>query len=767
MFEREVIAPSKQVQTVVVLDADALLANLGDPRSSIERAAIMLFSRSLTRSYGAAYSQRSAVDPSPTPACGDRFVVPANRKWRRVWGIVLVMLLFWTGTVLPFKLAFVDFHIPESLDVPAWFAWLERLVDFLFLIDLLVTFFFSYTDLDGNEVMSFKLVVWNYLTGYFIINLIACIPDPLVTEIVKIVTANSDQDRQEGTHELARIGRLNRMSRLPRLVRLVRLVKLITLITKSKFWQSIEGLRGLRIANFVAISVWCTHLMACGMYMTASLHDSAEQTWVYRRVDGEGMSLIEKGAGEQWSHAMYFTLTIFTTVGFGDMSGFTVGEMCYIMVVMVIGLVLNGIIVSEIINVITSLGDDVVQLANRRQLVKAFVRHTYLDDEMADLLQDWVDTTKYSYTSRKDTPEVVELLTRIPHDISETLPLKVYGGELSMNLFLTVCLKQEGRLPSRLSLMIAIYAEESYYSAGELIYQIFDHPVNIFLVIGGTFAAIARPTHSGGISESPLDEHHGTRSVSQRVRCNRLPWIEQVATDVSPYSLVSMRGYFGDVELLLCGPRRCTMRCESPQACTLLLNKGQLRSLADEFPNLASAWTSHARRREWKRVRLLAEHSTCRDYRSLAAHRMQVNLRRILHEARLGQRRSKQHPLLHVGQLRRALQSLPPLAREVFGEPEAGTVDLTAASGAMAKQQRDLQNLRDEVSDLRSTVQSIRELAKESHKAITESLRPTCSATHEPLLRKAYTGGEQGYGEMAMEPGYGVHGALGAAGACC
>lgn len=44
----------------------------------------------------------------------------------------------------------------------------------------------------------------------------------------------------------------------------------------------------------------------------------------------------------QWLHSFYFVLTVFTTVGFGDMSAFTEAEIGYVCFTMLLGAIVNS-----------------------------------------------------------------------------------------------------------------------------------------------------------------------------------------------------------------------------------------------------------------------------------------------------------------------------------------------------------------------------------------------------------------------------------------
>ena len=70
-----------------------------------------------------------------------------------------------------------------------------------------------------------------------------------------------------------------------------------------------------------------------------------------RRVVGPDETLLDRPGPEQWIHACYFILTVFTIVGFGDMSALTTLELCYVSIVMLVGTIVHSILVSEMINI--------------------------------------------------------------------------------------------------------------------------------------------------------------------------------------------------------------------------------------------------------------------------------------------------------------------------------------------------------------------------------------------------------------------------------
>lgn len=118
--------------------------------------------------------------------------------------------------------------------------------------------------------------------------------------------------------------------------------------------------------------MWIVHILACGWYLCAALHEVPADTWVMRRVlDAEGATVVDREPFDQWLNAMYFVLTVFTTVGFGDMFAVTNGEIVYVCITMGVGAVVHSIIISEVINVVTSSDQMNVFVMKQRELIEA------------------------------------------------------------------------------------------------------------------------------------------------------------------------------------------------------------------------------------------------------------------------------------------------------------------------------------------------------------------------------------------------------------
>lgn len=179
--------------------------------------------------------------------------------------------------VVPVRLAFQD-------DDPIGWVVAYTAVDFSFLIDIIITFFTSYTDGDNVEVTQHKRIMKNYIKFWFWIDLLSIIPFDYLF--------NGDSASALNINALFRFAKF---SKIYKIVRLTRLAKVFKLLKKNKalisrFSEKLKlnsGLERLFIFSF-AFAIFI-HVMGCMYVMLADIEkEIVELTWIdQEELDGD------------------------------------------------------------------------------------------------------------------------------------------------------------------------------------------------------------------------------------------------------------------------------------------------------------------------------------------------------------------------------------------------------------------------------------------------------------------------------------------------
>lgn len=110
---------------------------------------------------------KSIKSERPPPS---RCLIKEVNPMKTVWDMFVMGWVFYAAIVVPFRLAFVE---DES---KGWKA-VGYIMDAIFLLDLVMTFFVSYYDEDKNiQVTAYKAIAMNYLKTWFIIDLVSILP---------------------------------------------------------------------------------------------------------------------------------------------------------------------------------------------------------------------------------------------------------------------------------------------------------------------------------------------------------------------------------------------------------------------------------------------------------------------------------------------------------------------------------------------------------------------------------------------------------------
>lgn len=203
-----------------------------------------------------------------------------------IWQLVIVVLLLYFATYIPFELGFLDIE-----DTPIKNA-INYLIDFLFLVDIIVNFFTAF-ELAVTKKMetNLKAIAVNYMSGWFLIDLAATFPFQLV------LTSDSSEGDVSGGGENANLNKLARLARLPRLYKLVKLMRFFKLIKAMKFNKKLQRFltkyrheqAKIRLIQLFGFGVYLMHLFSCFWNLTAKLYldssdiEDRQSTWLYRR----------------------------------------------------------------------------------------------------------------------------------------------------------------------------------------------------------------------------------------------------------------------------------------------------------------------------------------------------------------------------------------------------------------------------------------------------------------------------------------------------
>lgn len=97
------------------------------------------------------------------------FIILPDDPPKKVWDFITTMILFVVFFLTPYRIAFTDNN-------EIWWIVIDSLIDFMFLLDIFVTFFSAYYNNEYILIDKWSKIFWNYIFGWFAIDVISIIP---------------------------------------------------------------------------------------------------------------------------------------------------------------------------------------------------------------------------------------------------------------------------------------------------------------------------------------------------------------------------------------------------------------------------------------------------------------------------------------------------------------------------------------------------------------------------------------------------------------
>lgn len=372
-----------------------------------------------------------------------KWIINPNGKFKVYWDHMQLVLILYTSIIFPTKLSYFDMGIYLIWDI------IDYIIDFLFLIDLVINFFQPYYD-KGNLVTDHCKIAMRYLKFWFWVDSLSIFPFELAFK----------QDSQLFIF-LARVFKTPRIYRVFRMGRLIRTFKagmksdtivvqyILHLIRSEKLLVS--------IAPIYFFGLVICHIFACIWHYNSDKSDDPKNWLTRYGYDSEPVH-------DRFWASLYYIYSTVTTTGYGDIGPDTNSEFVQTLVFMCCGVVFYSFVYSSIVAKFEDLAErneefhKKIVLLSELKRKKMFTGKKYLYREMLYL----VDMFKEHGFEDDKIPKFFNVK---PADRSKLLlqvcKRKYYFGKI--DFFKT--------LPMYIWLNFFEHMSERVYSPGDLIYE--------------------------------------------------------------------------------------------------------------------------------------------------------------------------------------------------------------------------------------------------------------------------------------------------------
>jgi voltage-gated potassium channel len=229
-------------------------------------------------------------------------------------------------------------------------------------------------------------------------------------------------------NRVARFVRIGKLYKIIRLTKMVRILKIVQL--NNKFIKNLsEMLRinaGFERLIFLALLFFVLeHVVSCLWIFIANFDPGTKNNWIYQKdyLDMENLEL--------YVTSFYFTTTTILTVGYGDITAFSLPEKLLCIILMIIGVISFSFATGALSSIISNY-DSSEALLNEKISKLNSIQSTYKID--ASLYKKCMQTVRYDH-SRK-SKDYIEFLSELPHMIKLELAMEIHKQMyVSVNFF--------------------------------------------------------------------------------------------------------------------------------------------------------------------------------------------------------------------------------------------------------------------------------------------------------------------------------------------
>lgn len=330
--------------------------------------------------------------------------------FRQFWDLVILVILMYTALVVPVR---IGFYVEVFWNIWTFF---DFVVDALFLIDVVLTFFTAVVLDDGQRITDHRTIAWRYVKSWFLIDLVACVPFSLLEDF------ESELPLKHGYNTLLRLLRLPRLYKLFRLARILKALKRTAYSSASDRIQEFLQMnsRLLKLLKFLISVFLCVHLMACLWFFTARLDTFDPDTWVMR------YGYIDDPIWSQYLTSIYWTVTTVVTVGYGDISARTSKEMILAIAWMIIGVGFYSFTIGSLASFLTVVDGREAVLSAKLAAIQAFSEETQIPPSTRQKVRNAI---RYNTVKRGTVwSDQNSLFAELPKALRYEIVTTMYGG---------------------------------------------------------------------------------------------------------------------------------------------------------------------------------------------------------------------------------------------------------------------------------------------------------------------------------------------------
>ena len=295
------------------------------------------------------------------------FYIDPNSLFNIVFDSFLFILNFLSFIEIPLYLA-MNLNFCREDYITFIFSF-NFLIDIFNIIDLFLGFFRAFYNWDEQIVLKYKIIVENYLSSWFILDLISCIPFYSINKFYE-KKCNSKEFSSKYYNEI--------LNNLNYLFISNRVIKIFKIFWNNQAWKAFSN----KINDNWLIIIYIFLFLASINY-TACIYifigRNSYPNWILNsKLDSQSFINI-------YICAIYIITMAVTTVGYGDITSYSLNERIFQLFILIIGIIGYSWVVSVISNYIKKINEKSIDFQKKLLIIDDIKRNNpNLPDDLYD-----------------------------------------------------------------------------------------------------------------------------------------------------------------------------------------------------------------------------------------------------------------------------------------------------------------------------------------------------------------------------------------------
>lgn len=314
-----------------------------------------------------------------------RYIFNPDNFFRLTFDITGFILIIYQTITVPFSICF-NFNT-EAFTVLDYFS------DIFFIIDIFINFNTGYYN-EGVLVMNRGQICMNYIKGWLGFDIISSFPYSFIFD-------NLEMEISLTAKNAPKLLRIIRVVRFIKILRLLKVAKFRSVFYKLEDTLNSEKVQALYIyLKTMVLFFFVWHFLACIWFAIAMTQYESQYYSI-----GADSDIAKSSVSTQYLFMLYFTLSTFFTIGYGDIHPVSTYEQIFAIFVMLLSYGLFCFMVSTIRNIVQKMIENDQSLRVKLRNVNKFFSDKHLPKELSNKVSKYLE---FMY-SEKETRRLEEV----------------------------------------------------------------------------------------------------------------------------------------------------------------------------------------------------------------------------------------------------------------------------------------------------------------------------------------------------------------------